>query len=348
MAFLYIYSPDDFVDGLPDEKMGGSAEGTPNFFIQLKPGAQPTLIEVADASTVFNESGGGQTLAQGVTFGGVGYAAGTPIRSAYDLLNSGNGHKVTSFHFTSNGGTFGAVDGLVSTVELVPGTSYGFDSARTSQSENNLFEDYFACFAAGTLIATDTGELPIETLAPGALLLGQDGTRHPLRLAPGRHLSADDLARLPNLRPVRIGAGSLGQGLPHRDLWVSPQHRMLVRSAICARMFGLPEVLVAAKWLTALPGIAVDDALQSVSYHHLVLDRHAVILAEGAPSESLYLGPVGFGALDPESRCELSSLFPDLVCGGAPAPARSIPDSKDQRLLIARHAKNAKPLLATP
>ena len=49
--------------------------------------------------------------------------------------------------------------------------------------------------------------------------------------------------------------GALGNGLPRRDLLVSRQHRMLVRSSIAGRMFGDKEVLVAAHHLTALPGV---------------------------------------------------------------------------------------------
>ena len=50
----------------------------------------------------------------------------------------------------------------------------------------------------------------------------------------------------PKVQPVRILAGALGHGMPQRDLLVSRQHRMLVSSAICERMFGLEQVLVSA------------------------------------------------------------------------------------------------------
>ena len=42
-------------------------------------------------------------------------------------------------------------------------------------------------------------------------------------------------------------------------------------------------------------GIAIDNDVTEVSYFHLLFDVHAVIIASGAATESLYLGA---GALD--------------------------------------------------
>ena len=57
---------------------------------------------------------------------------------------------------------------------------------------------------------------------------------------------------------LKIGAQTLAQ-----DLYVSPQHRILVRSKIAQRMFDEPEVLIAAKHLLELEGIEiVEDAKQ--------------------------------------------------------------------------------------
>ncbi|MEM6619253.1 MAG: Hint domain-containing protein [Pseudomonadota bacterium] len=344
MPYLFVYSADDFVGGLPNES-GAMAAGTPTFTLTLKAGATPTLIEVLDNDAVFDEVDGDQMLASAVTIDGTPYAANTTINSAYDLINTGSGHKVTSLHFGGDGYQQGAVDGLVSTVDMVPGTAYTFNSERTSHQKNNAYQDFFACFAAGTAITTPDGARPVETLAPGDMVTTSEGPAE-VRLCPSRYLTRAELLALPRLWPMRIRAGALGRGLPLRDLWVSPQHRMLVRSPIARRMFDGAEVLVAATRLGALPGVCTDRSVAGITYHHLILDRHAVIYAEGAPTESFLCAQGSMRALGPKARAELHLLFPDFVPHTA-EPARLVPAGGRQKQLMARHLRTAKPPLMT-
>ncbi|NHX27790.1 hypothetical protein HA397_28000, partial [Escherichia coli] len=126
----------------------------------------------------------------------------------------------------------------------------------------------------------------------------------------------------------------------------SPQHRLLVNSSITLRMFGQQEVLVAAIHHTRLPGIYVDETMPSVEYHHLVLDRHDIILAEGVPTESLYPGPVALASITQEARAELFAILPELNAPDRhPDPARPIPPGKLQKKLVERHLRNRKPTL---
>ena len=146
------------------------------------------------------------------------------------------------------------------------------------------------------------------------------------------------------LVPVRIRRGALGHGLPERDLVVSPQHRMLLRSRIAERMTGEREVLVPAKKLLALPGIELATDMERVTYLHLMFDHHEIVFAEGAPTESLLPGPQALGALGPEAEAELRALFPDLEAMGV-LPARPIPEGRVQRRLVERHGMNRKSLI---
>ncbi|OAN81002.1 hypothetical protein A8B78_09965 [Jannaschia sp. EhC01] len=206
------------------------------------------------------------------------------------------------------------------------------------------------CFTKGTLILTPKGKVPVEYLRVGDLVCTMDRGPQPIRwigsrnVVLGRAGSGSDV-----LRPVRIRAGALGNGLPTRDLLVSRQHRMLISSRIAARMFHSPRVLAAAIKLVALPGIQVDEAVHHVAYLHLMFDQHEVIFAEDAPTESLYLGAEALKALGAEAWREILSLFPELSqrSSAAPVPALPIPLGRQQRQLAARHAKNNKPLLET-
>lgn len=345
MPFLYVYSPSDFVGGLPNEQ-GAQAQGSGPFTLTLVPGATPTLIEVSDDDLVLDEVDYSQTLTNGVNIDGTSYGAGTTVHSAYDLINSGSGHKVTSLHFGGSGYEQGAVHGLVSTEPLVAGQSYTFDRERTSHQKNNDYDDFVACFAAGTRIRTKRGDIAVQDLLPGDLVATVEGAYQPLRLRLSRDVSARDLMVSPKLRPVRITAGSLGQGLPARDLVVSPQHRMLATGPLCQRMFGQSDVLLSARKLTELPGIYVDPELSEVTYFHLVFDDHQVVYAEGAPSESFYCGAQAIDGLDVEARDELFALFPELAESAvSPSMARLSPRSRGQRVLVQRLRKNERPVL---
>ncbi|WP_220443728.1 Hint domain-containing protein [Paracoccus luteus] len=220
----------------------------------------------------------------------------------------------------------------------------GRDSAYTNAE---LFAMGVPCFAAGTLIRTDRGEVAAEDLAPGDLVLTADNGLQPVRWVGARRLDATVLAQHPNLRPIRLRKGALGDGLPCADLVVSPQHRVLVRSAIAQRMFGAPEVLVAAKQLLQIDGIDIDDAAE-VTYVHFLCDRHEVVFSNGAPTESLYTGAEALKAVGATARDEIFAIFPDLRDrdpADLPAAARPLLSGRMGRRLAVRHAQNRKALV---
>ena len=161
-----------------------------------------------------------------------------------------------------------------------------------------------ACYAPGTRIATPSGETPIEALRIGDAVLTVAGLARPVRWIGRRSYSARIVAANPQLRPIRFRAGSLGNGLPRRDLLVSPEHAML-----------LDGLLIAARLLVNGHSIAAETHGADVSYLHIELAEHDVILAEGAAAESF---------VDDDSRnlfhnaAEYAQLYPDTDT----APAR--------------------------
>ncbi len=200
------------------------------------------------------------------------------------------------------------------------------------------------CFCEGTMIQTEFGERPIETLRAGDRVLTRSGLK-PLRWIGKRRLSAVDLEINPKLRPVRIAKGAMGNGLPQQDLLVSRQHRMQTSSAVAQRMFGTAEVLISAIRLTELSGIAVDHDAHEVVYYHLLLDSHEIVFANGAPSESLLLTDTSLASVTPQARAEIQLIFPDLSINGVALPSHTIPENRKQKRLVERLRKNHKPLL---
>lgn len=251
-------------------------------------------------------------------------------------------------------GGFGAEMGGRYSVLLMPvpradGTSPSFSLSNSYQAVSvpsfgssypSIAYPKVACFVLGSLIETDTGPRPVETLRPEDRILTRDHGFQSLRWQGGAHVTDEGLEMRPNLRPILIRAGALGEGCPCRDLAVSPQHRILVRSRIAHRLFNDGEILVAAKHLVGLPGIEVTVPPGGVTYFHLLFDRHEIVMSDGAWTESLFTGPQALDAVSDAARREIFALFPELASGAATPPARRFLSGREARQLADRQRRN--------
>lgn len=193
------------------------------------------------------------------------------------------------------------------------------------------------CLTRGTLVSAPNGKVAVEALRSGDKILSRcdrTGNLVPTEIKRiySRRLTKEELVSNPKLYPVKISKGSLGIGLPERDLWVSRQHRMLTKSRVAERMFGRFDVLVSAIKLSGLTNIVVDTTVNEVEYFHILLGQHAIIMAENAPTESLYTGKEALNSLDIEVREEIFTLFPNLHDPDfTPEPACPIPVGRQQK-----------------
>ena len=130
------------------------------------------------------------------------------------------------------------------------------------------------CILPGTRITTPDGHRPIETLTPGDIVTTPDGPR-PVRWVGRSRYSMVFLRGKPMCLPVRIHAGALGQGLPARDLWVSPWHALLIG-----------QTLVRAFDLINGQNVTQDYQGQIASFYNVELDSPDIIFAEGTPVET--------------------------------------------------------------
>ncbi|ETD01673.1 Hint domain-containing protein [Rhodobacter capsulatus] len=167
------------------------------------------------------------------------------------------------------------------------------------------------CFTPGTLIATPKGERLVEELREGDKILTRDNGIQEIRWIGRTDLTRAQLMATPHLKPVLIRAGSLGNGLPERDMLVSPNHRMLVANERTALYFEEHEVLVAAKHLIDNRGVKPVETL-GTSYIHFMFDRHEVVLGNGAWTESFQPGDQSLQGLGHAQRAEILELFPEL------------------------------------
>lgn len=168
------------------------------------------------------------------------------------------------------------------------------------------FRDVVPCFTPGMRLLGEHGEIAAEDIQPGDLLMTDDHGLQPVLWVGKRTLTPLELTRHPNLCPIVIRKGAFGN---RRRMLVSPQHGLLTQ-------LGTREVLVRAKHaVEALGGkwARTDKSSDPVTYIHIMFDRHELVSAEGALSESYYPGPEAIRGLDPVSRRALFVAVPRLV-----------------------------------
>ncbi len=131
------------------------------------------------------------------------------------------------------------------------------------------------CFAAGTRLLTTRGEVAVEALKIGDVLITHAGEEQAVQWIGRREVEISAHPRPETVRPVVIEPGALGEHMPVRRLVLSPDHALL-----------LDGVLVPAKALLNWTSIRQDITARGVTYLHVELERHDVVLAEGTPAES--------------------------------------------------------------
>jgi hypothetical protein len=175
-----------------------------------------------------------------------------------------------------------------------------------------------ACFAAGTRIETADGPVAVEDLRVGDRVLTADGTREPIVWIGQRAIHCRSHPAPETVWPVRVRAGAFGENVPVRELYLSPDHAVLVN-----------DVLVPVKLL--INGTTIAQAPRDrVRYFHVELPRHAVILAEALPVESY---------LDTGDRANFAGgetirLFPDFAHRFTPQTASIWETSGAARLVL--------------
>ncbi|WP_460274614.1 Hint domain-containing protein [Celeribacter sp. ULVN23_4] len=160
------------------------------------------------------------------------------------------------------------------------------------------------CFTVGTKISTPDGDVPIERLKAGDLVVTLDHGPQPI-LWIGRS-TVDGRGKL---APILIEAGALGN---RNRLRISPNHRLLLSGADVELLFGQDTVFSPAKALVNDCTIRPTPC-RRVTYIHLLLSEHEVIFAEGVMTESLLTGPMAMSAMNDEAREELVEIFGDTL-----------------------------------
>ncbi|NNE80471.1 MAG: Hint domain-containing protein [Silicimonas sp.] len=169
------------------------------------------------------------------------------------------------------------------------------------------------CFTPGTWLETPNGPQLVEELVAGDKIVTKDNGTESILWVGSRDVSGARLYAMPDLRPVRIREGALGSGRPGGDLIVSPDHRMLIEGQAAQALWGEDEVLIAARDLINGKGITRDMGAKSVTYYHLMLPSHEILVANGVETESFHPAAARLDAIEEEQRQRLYDVMPDLA-----------------------------------
>jgi hypothetical protein len=241
----------------------------------------------------------------------VGLQSGDQIKF-HDSGSGALGYSTSSFSggvtivtVTDNGATIGTVT-----------LSGDYTSAHFAVSEagnvDTLTTDA-ACFMAGTMIRTPDGEVAVETLKRGDLVLSSDGRAMPVSWLGVQTIStrfADEL----RVWPIRVKAGALGESMPSRDLLLSPDHALLVCDAL----------IQAGALVNGASIVRETDVPEIFIYYHVEVEDHSLILAENTPAETFV---DNVDRLNFDNWAEHQALYPD----GRPITELEYPRAKSHR-----------------
>ncbi|MGR3713129.1 MAG: Hint domain-containing protein [Shimia sp.] len=310
---------DDFTGALATDATGTTGGGLAGTSTTLDSGANQLSFYVTDddpnLQDAYIETGALSVLTNPLTIGGVTYPAGSNIESEYQLVTDDT-PPITFIVGRIGKGTSNSGNNLVvfTTSPITPGHTFTFSGVN-----DGPVDPYDTiCFAQGTMIASPKGECRIETLSEVDEIVTEQGTDRVLWIG-SRTFSAFDLCNNRHLRPIIMKKDALGTGAPTAKMRLSPQHRILLADWRAELLFGADEVLVPVKSLVDDSKILTDHDVQTVTYFHILLERHGLVKTHGIWAESLFPGFETETILTAEQRAEINRLRPGFFEDVAPS-----------------------------
>jgi hypothetical protein len=229
---------------------------------------------ILDAGTIdFN---GGTVSAGNITLNGGLVTGGTIVLNASGTFGLGGASIVADETLALGASGYSITSGPTAVLATGAFTLVDAGSLNTDSGDSggSGFVTVAECFARDTRIATPRGETPVEDLRVGDRVLLASGVPAPITWIGRRRIDCDRHPKPHSVWPVCIERGAFGGGLPHRDLFLSPDHAVFADGVL------IPvKHLVNDRTIRQVPRAAVE-------YSHIELPRHAIMLAEGLTVES--------------------------------------------------------------
>jgi antigen 43 len=265
------------------------AAGSANFATISSGGYDHVSSGVTNGTTVLNGGsenivGGGDAVGTTISSGGAEYIASGGAASDTTLVPGGM-IDVRYFAYASGGtanltsstDVLTVIQGGHTYTQQMSGSYAGeyFHLARDTGTGTLITEDGNPCYCEGTHILTASGEVPVENLAIGDQIMTADGAARAIRWIGHRYVELHRHRVPALLQPIIIRADAFAYGVPRRDLRLSPDHAVL-----------LDGTLVPVRRLINGASVQRDIQCRAVTYYHVELDAHDILLAENLPAES--------------------------------------------------------------
>ncbi|WP_282119979.1 Hint domain-containing protein [Ruegeria atlantica] len=281
---------------------------------------QTITIDTRTATEVFISDGGSETnfadndtnqlLDGDQTIDGVNFNDGTRVEAEYGitLTDGTNTWQAIAFNVNNSSPSYATVEGIafIGGPGEFPPAGVTLTVVDTQEGPSFAVADYVTpiCYGSGTLIETQNGYARVETLRPGDKVWTQDNGYQSVKW-----VGSQDVIAAGRFRLVEVPTGII---LNFSPLKVSQQHRLVIAHPVAELLFAAPEVFVPAiSFVDA--GVATLSNEKTACYHHVLLDNHSIIRANGAASESLLSTPTT-QCDDPDSL-----FFRDLAgCAAGP------------------------------
>lgn len=273
-------------------------------------------IEISDNDPNFADNDGSQRLINAETVNGTTYNPNTVVEAEYSFVVTTDPGEpgaptftLIGFNFrTGPGQPFGSVEGLAFIGPTGGFPPIGQPLTVISAAEGPSFAaaDYVApiCFVSGTQIATPDGPRRVEDLAEGDLVTTRESGAMPiLWIGRSRFVATGAHA------PIRFQPGAIGNT---RTLRVSRQHRLRISGWRAELFFGEEAVWVPAAHFVNGTSVVAEPA-PSVTYHHVMVQGHRTLFADGVEAESFLPGETSLDMLGAAARADLLSRCPDLA-----------------------------------
>jgi hypothetical protein len=220
-----------------------------------------TIIPQFYAGTVAPPSGGDTVVLSGISLSAItGYSYSGDSNSGTLTLQRAGGDLMLDF----------AGDYVTSSFTLTAGTQ----QFSTSPPSVLITETSVPCLAAGTRVMTAQGEVRVEDLIVGDTLETVSGETLPIIWIGRRKVSCRQHPCPQSVRPVRVARDAFAPNRPSRPLMLSPDHAVFVSGVLIPVRYLINDITI------------THAAVDEVTYYHVELPRHHVLLAEGLPVES--------------------------------------------------------------
>lgn len=167
------------------------------------------------------------------------------------------------------------------------------------------------CFATGTKVTTEEGEIAVDQLKPGQRILTRDNGYQPVRWIWTTRMSGRYLFDNPHLRPVMVRKGAFGDGMPVADTMMSQNTRVPVVTK-SLRLIGIERIeMLALKNLIDHDSVLFMPVV-GIQYVHLVFDQHEIVAANGFWTECFNTTDTSLKGVGNAQRLEILDIFPKL------------------------------------